>query len=284
MYAALGIIKNSNHSGELIGAHQKIDKSARLLLGRVCSDSRKFPNIEEILYFEGSRGPDGLKRKSPGEDELEHFIQPDHDDGVLAKIISDHQANLTRALIAGDRVRASFEAAWMAHAITDGLTPAHHYPYRRVVDELMTDKDYLKLFGAKIKGIMRGENMLQAARNNWLYWGAGGVMTKHIAFEYGVAYMIAPFSLKRLWPIPYYKEDFQNPDCLKSFYASLDKVAALKMYDRFLKTGWTTQLVTETREILIPEIVRAVTLAWASSLHDARAARLIAKKGSNAKE
>ena len=145
MYSSLGLIQNSEHSGELIGTHQKIDKSARMMLTKYCRNAKKFPAIDDILHFEGSRGPDGLKRKSPGEDELEHFIQPDHDDGVLAKIISDHQANLTRALIAGDRVRASFEAAWMAHAITDGLTPAHHYPYRRVVDELMTDKDYLKL-------------------------------------------------------------------------------------------------------------------------------------------
>ena len=282
MYAALGLIKNSKHSGELIGAHQKIDKAARLLLSKVRNDSRNFPSIDEILNFEGSRGPDGLKRKSPGEDEIEHFIQPKHDDGKLAQIISNHQCNLTQALIKGDRVRASFEAAWMAHAIVDGLTPAHHYPYRRVVDELMTDKDYVKLFGAKIKGIMRGDSLMRAARNNWLYWGAGGVMTKHIAYEYGVAYMIAPSSLKKLWPIPFYKEDFQNPDCLKSFYLALDKVDSLNMYDRFLDTGWTTQLVSETHEILVPEMVRAVTLAWASSLHDARQAKLIAKEEDNA--
>ena len=92
--------------------------------------SRKFPSIDEILNFEGIRGPDGLKRKSPGVDEPEHFIIPDKDDGVLIGYIRNHHWNLVRALRRKDRERAAFEAAWLAHAITDGLTPAHHYPFR----------------------------------------------------------------------------------------------------------------------------------------------------------
>ena len=282
MYSSLGLIQNSDHSGELIGTHQKIDKSARLMLSKYCRNAKKFPNIDDILHFEGSRGPDGLKSKSPGVDEPQHFIQPGHDDGALRKIIEDHHYNLVQALIKGDEIRASFEAAWLAHAITDGLTPAHHYPYRRVVDELMTDKDFVKLFGRKIKGIMRGDNLAQAARNNWLYWGAGGVMTKHIAFEYGVAYTITPVPLKRLWPKNLHHDEFDCADCLRAFYAALDKVVALKMYDRFLKKGWTTQLVSETRRILIPEIIRAVALSWASAVNEAQRAKLIAKGKSNA--
>ncbi len=278
MYAALGVIENSNHSGDLIGAHQKIDKSAYLMLQKYCRKAKKFPDIEQILHFEGSRGPDGLKRKSPGVDEPQHFIQPGHDDGSLRTIIENHHYNLTQALIAKDEIRAAFEAAWLAHAITDGLTPAHHYPYRRVVDELMTDKDFIKLFGRKIKGIMRGNTLAQAARNNWLYWGAGGVMTKHIAFEYGVAYTITPVTLKRLWPKGLHHDDFDQADCIRAFYAALDKIVALRMYDRFLKKGWTTQLVSETHKILIPEIVRAVALAWASAANKAAKA----KKGKHA--
>lgn len=270
MYATLDIIKNSKHSGRLIGVHQKLDKAARqLLIKEMGRDTRRFPSIEKILYFEGSRGPDGLKTKSPGYDEPEHFIEPGNDDGVLRSYILDHQYNLTQALIKNNHERAAFEAAWMAHAITDGLTPAHHYPYRRVVDDLMTDKDYKTLFGHEIKGIMRGNSLAQAARNNWLYWGAGGVMTKHIAFEYGVAYIIAPVGIKRLMPKNIKKEDFKDIDIEKEFYASLERVDALKMYDNFLKFGWTTQLAIETREVLIPEIIRAVTLGWASSIEQA---------------
>lgn len=268
MYSSLGIIENSKHSGKLVGTHQKLDKAARRLLGRnTLAKKYHFPSEKEILYFEGSRGPDGIKRKSPGVDEPWHFISPNQDDGILMQLILDHQHNLRRALAEKDQVRAAFEAAWMAHAITDGLTPAHHYPYNKIVDELMSDKDYKKLFGIKIKGIMRGNNLAEAIRNNWLYWGAGGVMTKHIAFEYGVAYTVATMPLKQLTP-RVSKKDFESVDIKKEFYDSLYKIYALNMYTRFLQTGWTTPLVIETRKVLVPEIVRVVALAWASAFPD----------------
>lgn len=285
MYATLDIIKGSKHSGKLIGVHQKLDKAARQLLGHELGrDARAFPSIEKILYFEGTRGPDGIKAKSPGVDEPEHFIQPEKDDGVLRQYILNHQYNLTQALINSNHERAAFEAAWMAHAITDGLTPAHHYPFREVVDELMTDKDYKRIFGHEIKGIMRGDSIAQAARNNWLYWGAGGVMTKHIAFEYGVAYILAPMGIKRMMPKNLKKANFKNVDIETAFYESLKRVDSLKMYDNFLQTGWTTQLAIETRETLIPEIVRAITLGWASSIEQAKLAKMNQKGGKNAKK
>lgn len=278
MYATLDIIKGSKRSGKLIGVHQKLDKAARLMLTQELGrDARNFPSIEKILYFEGTRGPDGLKTKSPGVDEPEHFIQPEHDDGVLMGYILDHQYNLTQALIEHNHERAAFEAAWMAHAITDGLTPAHHYPFREVVDELMTDKDYKTIFGHEIKGIMRGDSLAQAARNNWLYWGAGGVMTKHIAYELGVAYVIRPIGIKRLAAKRLKKSDLEDIDIKKEFYATLERVHAYRMYDVFLQDGWNTRLVRETREILIPEIIRMITLGWASSLQQANKSK---KKGS----
>ena len=266
MYSSLGILANSKHSGKLVGTHQKLDKVALRLLYKYTDAKRcHFPNEKEILYFEGSRGPDGIKRKSPGIDEPWHFISPKKDDGLLMSTILDHQYNLRLALMQKDQVRSAFEAAWMAHAITDGLTPAHHYPYEKIVDELMSDKDYKKLFGIKIKGIMRGDNLAEAIRNNWLYWGAGGVMTKHIAFEYGVAYTVAAVSYSKITP-RISRKKFANIDLKKEFYDSLYKIYTLNMYDRFLQSGWTTQLVFETRKILIPEIVRVIALAWASSL------------------
>lgn len=51
-------------------------------------------------------------------------------------MIEDHIVNLTEALKADNYQRAAFEAAWMAHAITDGLTPAHHYPFEEKLEEL----------------------------------------------------------------------------------------------------------------------------------------------------
>lgn len=268
MYSALGIVQASKHSGKIMGTHQKIDKIARRLISRYMDNARVFPSTQQILSFEGMQGPDGLKRKSPGVDEPEHFIQPGNDDGVLIGYIRDHHYNLVRALVDKNTERAAFEAAWMAHAITDGLTPAHHYPYKERVDELMQDKDYKKLFGVKIKGIMRGDNLAEAARNNWLYWGAGGIMTKHIAFEYGVAYSITPTRQKRLMP-RMSRRNFKHIDYEKAFYRSLARVNSLHMYDKFLETGWTTELALETHQVLIPEIIRAVTLNWASCINEA---------------
>ena len=276
MYATLDIFENSKHSGKLIGVHQKLDKVARKLLDAKM-EGVDFPTIKEILYFEGSRGPDGIKKKSPGVDDPDYFIIPSKDDGKLFEIVMNHQHNLAQALKSDNHERAAFEAAWMAHALTDALTPAHHYPYRKVVDELMTDKDYKTLFGHEIKGIMRGETLLQAARNNWLYWGAGGVMTKHIAYEYGVAYIIKPVRLERLMPKNLEAADLKKVDLKKEFYDAVNKVDSLKIYDHFLDSGWTTQLAVETREILIPEIVRLIVLGWASSIE-------LAKGGRNAKK
>lgn len=265
MYSSLGLIKNSRRSGQLVGTHQKLDKAARKLVGRTIPKKTYFPPEADILYFEGSNGPDGIKRKSPGVDEPWHFIMPENDDGKLIKLILDHQYNLSRALKSENIVRAAFEAAWMAHAIADGLTPAHHYPYEKIVNELMSDKDYKKLFGAEIKGIMRGNNLPQAMRNNWLYWGAGGVMTKHIAFEYGIAYTVATLPLKTITP-KLSKAEIENIDLKKEFYKTLERIHTLKMYERFLKSGWTTELVIETRQVLVPEIIRMTALAWISAI------------------
>lgn len=259
------MFKNSRHSGQLVGTHQKLDKAARKLLGKVISKKRYFPPEADILYFEGSNGPDGIKRKSPGVDEPWQFIIPGDDDGRLIEVILNHQYNLGKALEREDVVRASFEAAWLAHALADGLTPAHHYPYEKIVNELMSDKDYKKLFGAEIKGIMRGNNLVQAMRNNWLYWGASGVMTKHIAFEYGVAYTVATLPLKTITP-KLSKADIENVDLKKEFYRALEKIHTLRMYERFLVSGWTTELVIETRQVLVPEVIRIIALAWASAM------------------
>lgn len=271
MYSTVGLLKNSKHSGKLIGTHQRLDRVSRAFLMKLAPKNTYFPTYKEIIYFEGNRGPDGLKRKSPGVDEPLHFILPDNDDGKLIEIIKNHQYNLKKALKKQDSVRAAFEAAWLAHAITDGLTPAHHFPYQEAVSELMSDKEYISIFGQPVKGIMRGDNIAEAARNNWLYWGAEGLMTKHIAFEYGVALVAAAKTGKSLTPkLPKTElkrlKNYQNLDLVAEFYASLRRISDLKMYDRFRKGGWTAELALESAEILLPEIVRVITIAWLSCL------------------
>jgi hypothetical protein len=264
MYSTLALT-NSKKSGRIIGTHQKLDKIAYKIVEKHLPSNVKFPTIDQILLFEGMGGPDGLKRKSPGKDEPMHFIIPGNDDGKLIKMIENHQYNMKKALEKGDEIRAAFEAAWMAHAITDGLTPAHHFPLEETQKELMTEKEFIKVFGIPVKGIMHGRSAAETLRNNWLYWGANGYMSKHVAFEYGVAITFAALPSSKAMPV-IEEDDFDNPEIHKAFYSSLDRVAKLNMYNKFRHNGWTTDLAFETRDILIPEIIKAISLCWLASV------------------
>lgn len=288
MYSTLAIRESSKHSGKIVGTHQKLDRIARKTLGKYLG-GHYFPETKEILYFEGMRGPDGLKRKSPGQDEPSHFIIPDNDDGELIKLIKNHQYNLKRALksTAGSSsdnsedkspddpcnnpVRAAFEAAWLAHAITDGLTPAHHFPLGEAQNELMTEKEFVTVFGVPVKGIMHGRSTPETLRNNWLYWGADGYMSKHIAFEYGVAITMTALP-DRVFVPKLSRADqkkLKNPETIDlpaEFYHSLKIVADLDMYNRFRTDGWTTELAFETKDVLLPEIIRCIMMGWGSAL------------------
>ncbi|MBR1801972.1 hypothetical protein IJ768_01945 [Candidatus Saccharibacteria bacterium] len=265
MYSTIAIKKDSKRSGRIIGTHQKLDKIAHKIVVKNLPKGVKFPSIEKILLFEGMGGPDGLKRKSPGKDEPMHFILPDDDDGKLIKMIEDHQYNLRKALEKGDEIRAAFEAAWMAHAVTDGLTPAHHFPLEETQKELMTEKEFIKVFGIPIKGIMHGRSTAETLRNNWLYWGSNGYMSKHIAFEYGAAITLAALPERRVMP-KITADELENPEIHEAFYSSLNKIAKLNMYSKFRHNGWTADLAFETRDILLPEIIKAISLCWLASL------------------
>ncbi|MDO4759490.1 MAG: hypothetical protein Q4A30_01755 [Candidatus Saccharibacteria bacterium] len=265
MFSTLALIPGSKNSGKLMGTHQKLDRIARHALGRALSRQVYFPTSKEILAFEGMKGPDGIKRKSPGVDDPMHFILPDHDDGQLVTMITNHQYNLAHALTTDNHVRAAFEAAWMAHAVADGLTPAHHFPLSETAEQLMTEKEFIKIFGVPVKGLMHGRNFLETARHNWLYWGADGFMSKHIAFEYGVMITTATLPDRLFYP-QLTSSDLQHVDLRAKFYQSLHTIANLDMYTRFCKGGWTADLALETKDILLPEIVKAIIFAWASSI------------------
>lgn len=287
MFSTIALAKNSKFTGKIVGTHQRLDQAARRSLGRVLPRTKYFPGSSEIIHFEGSRGPDGLKRKSPGVDEPSHMLVEEPlsassedasqaetawtestDTRSVPTMILDHRHNLVQALKSKNQVRAAFEAAWMAHMITDGLTPAHHFPLSDVKDELMTDKEFVKVFGEPLKGVMHGRNILETLRNNWLYWGAGGHMSKHIAYEYGVLTIAAAMPPKAL-EIALTAEDLTELNTEKMFQQALERVQKLHIYKRFLETGWTTELATETKEVLLPEITRAITLGWYSAAVEA---------------
>lgn len=250
-------------SGDLLGAHQRIDRVARRHLTKVLPRQAFFPNARMILRFEGRDGPDGIKRKSPARDEPWHYIDPtNHSDDALVGIIEAHLVNLEKALRKRDDVRASFEAAWLAHAIVDGLTPAHHYPLEAKLEELRGGEGLETRTSFKQKVLMPGGTRRHQVKNNWEFWGAKGVMTTHFLFEMGFATTLASLKLTQAIPSKNELIRVKQDGFLPMFRENLNHIHSLKMYDTFHAKGWNRALARQTREELAPTIVRCVTLAW----------------------
>jgi hypothetical protein len=257
-------------SGRVLGAHQKLDKLARANLRYVLHDNQVFPSLRMILHFEGVKGPDAIKRKSPAKDEPWHYFDPfDEDDTRLIELIAAHYARLVTALKANDEIRAAFEAAWLAHAIVDGLTPAHHYPYEEELIELRGGEGIETRTTIKDKLVMPGETRRSQLRNNWKMWGPKGLLTTHGLFEWGVAAVIAPMQHRPMRPSEHDLKELQLFGVVELFRRKAKEVAALDMYEQYYKTGWTPKLAKSVRKKLVPTIVQMLTLAWYSAVVDA---------------
>jgi hypothetical protein len=255
-----------------MGVHQRIDRIARRELKELLPKRQFFPGERSILHFEGLNGPDGVKRKSPGQDEPWHYLDPsDPNDNRLREMIQDHMHNLTAALVDGNKERASFEAAWLAHSITDGLTPAHHYPLEEKLEELRDGEGLETRNTTRKKLVLPGKNRRHQLRNNWEFWGAKGVMTTHFTFELGIATTIATGRLQNCTPDGNDIVRLKKEGYLSLFNESIDKVVQLKLYEEFYRVGWTRRLARDTRQLLIPEIIQSVTLAWYACALDAEA-------------
>lgn len=253
---------------KIAGTHQKIDRAARLTLRKILSKNPTFskvhfPKIDEILVFEGNGGPDGIKTKSPGKDEPWHFVKPYGDLTPIKTYVENHLFNLSKALSEENYVRASFEAGWMAHAITDALTPAHQYPMTDKIIEISgkkpeeRDKIIKKMF-------LSGKNWRERLLNNWEYIGPKGVMSSHMLYEMGVATMITSIAAKKITNDPTEEEISRvlNGDFMKVFEEKIKWVADQKYYETYLEKGWTTSLARNTKSILLPEISKIVALGW----------------------
>jgi hypothetical protein len=256
-------------SGRLIGTHQKIDRAAHKQL-RALSPQNHLPSIRLILHFEGGNGPAAITRKSPAKDVPWHFFQPyNADDTQLLRSIESHYHSLVAALKAKDEVRAAFEAAWLSHAVVDGLTPAHHYPYEEKLVELMSGKSVHDRASVKEKVIMPGETATKQMQNNWKLWGAKGLFTTHFAFEWGVGTLMLPMKLTKAVPTAAELAEFEALPLQIWFRKVAQGVAGLELYDAFYKSGWTIPLARRVRRQLAPILVRAVTLVWYGAIREA---------------
>jgi hypothetical protein len=261
MYAG-STLKAFKYLDAWFGAHQKIDRVARKNLDALI-DGASFPANREIVRFEGIDGPDGIKRKSPGADEPWHFYDPHNPADVkLLSILDYHRVELIRALQEQNKARTAFEAAWLAHAVVDGLTPAHHYPYEAELAQLRGGASRDTRDSVKGKLVLPGDTLREQVRHNWQMWGDKGLMATHLAFEWGVAIMSVPLRLTDSLPLPAEVARYRQLGLTSYFQATAAEIAALDIYSEFYKTGWTPKLGRVVRRELMPRIVRVVTLAW----------------------
>jgi hypothetical protein len=257
-------------SGRMLGAHQKLDRLAHASLRPLLDDPGVFPPVKRILHFEGVNGPDAIKRKSPAKDEPWHYYSPfDDDDNKLIELLDAHYDHLVKALKRKDEVRAAFEAAWLSHAIVDGLTPAHHYPYEEELTELRGGAGIETRTTVRQKIVLPGDTRREQVKNNWKMWGPRGLLTTHGFFEFGVAALIAPFSTKQVRITRDDMDDLYKYGVIELFRRTAKEVSGLDMYHRYMDKGWTPQLARQVRNHLAPAIVKMVTLAWYAATIDA---------------
>ncbi len=250
-------------SGRLLGAHQKIDRVAHRQLLELLDADQAFPAIRDILRFEGKNGPDGIKRKSPAQNEPWHYINPfDENDSELHRIIRGHYEQLIKALKEKNNTKAAFEAAWLAHAVVDGLTPAHHYPYEAELQKLRKNEGLETRDSIMRKVIMPGDKASERVRNNWKMWGPRGLLSTHGMFEFGVATIIAPLRMNRARPSKKNIAELKEDGFIALFQRKAREIAAQDLYLTYYRTGWTPRLARRVRRELAPTIVRAVVLAW----------------------
>ena len=248
----------------ILGTHQKIDRIARRKLQPYIPHGIHFPTSRQILNFEGLHGPDSVKIKTITGEEPRHFINPDDPtDRALYEMVAAHEANLIKALADDEREKAAFEAAWLAHALVDGLTPAHHYPYEEKLAELRGGlKDEPR--DSKLKRVfVPGDGVRGKLKNNMAFIGPKGLWMLHWQFEMGIDLVARPL---RFSEVHLSKGDRRlvrdAGSILPRYEKAVQKIHHLRMYDQFLEKGWTTRLAFLTKNQLMPEAIRMVLLSW----------------------
>lgn len=252
-------------------AHQKLDRVACRNLRRLLPAGTFFPSIRQILKFEGGQGPDGARLKRQHDDiQPWHFIDPfDMQDTELSDQLNMHYKGLVRALRDHDDVRAGFEAAWLAHALVDGLTPAHHYPYEAELARLRGGEDRHTRKGLIGRAYVKSNSIRESLLLSMKIVGPKGLLTTHAMFEAGAYAIIAPLRLTNATPSKAEIDRMCQVGVVTVFRDLAQEVAHLRLYDRFIKGGWTRSLHRDIREKLAPRMAKMITLAWYCAAHEA---------------
>src|SRR5262249_42853413 len=158
--------------------------------------------------------------------------------------------------------------AWLAHAIVDGLTPAHHYPYEEKLAELRGGAGRETRDSLRGKILMPGETRRQQMRNNWDMWGPRGLLMSHGFFEFGVAFLMKPLTVRRVALQKRHIEELYQYGVLELFKRKAKEIDALGLYKSYQTYGWTPRLAWRVRTQLVPVIVHTVALAWYAAAVD----------------
>jgi hypothetical protein len=247
-----------------VGVHQRFDTVALGLIEAYVVPGT-FPSLGQILHFEGINGPDGLKVKSPGKDEPSHLYNPTSDTGPIPALIDKHYKQLVVAIKLQDMVRASYEAAWMAHYVCDGLTPAHHYPLDQELAAREMKKNAKGGYSVK-RG--PGETAMDAVRKGWAVFGRKGLLSMHFNFEMGVATTLMGQKIKVQLDTAKLAEA-KKLGAINFFKKEAKEVAELGMYERFYRKGWDATLARQVKTILAPQSVQAIAIIWLLAYLDA---------------
>lgn len=243
-----------------LGIHQRFDMAAYRLISPYIPEG-SFPTLKDILHFEGYNGPDGLKVKSPGENEPSHLYDPINDTGEVPMHINNHFAALVQNLKDHDLTRAAFEASWLAHYVGDGLTPAHHWPLEEKIAEAAEEA---------VKQLAEGNRRryMSVVRKQWTIWGAKGHMTTHFNFEMGIAFALLIFPIK-----PVFSEvelaEASSLGPVEYFKAQARDVSDLKLYQRFYAEGWNSEIARAVKNKIAPQAARTIGVIWLLALLEA---------------
>jgi hypothetical protein len=239
-----------------VGVHQRFDTVAYRMVQPYLAD-QTFPHLAQIIHFEGVNGPDGLKVKSPGQDEPSHLYDPTVGTGPIPELIDRHYHQLVATIKEGDMVRGGFEAAWLAHFVCDGLTPAHHFPLDKHIAYHGSEKT--KRGGYRVRVL--GESPMNTIRRGWAMLGGKGLLTTHLNFEMGVATALIGQRIKvaldaaklataqQLGPVAFFKLEAAE-------------IAELNMYERFYHKGWSPEVARLVKTRLAPQTVQAIGIIW----------------------
>lgn len=275
MYA--GFI-TSKHSANWLGAHQKFNRASFVALRDLITNQpdrivhqkvfARFPEIKRINNYEGYNGPDGIKVKSPAQNEPWHYYDPfDQSDDKIFPLIEQHFSNLVSALAKDDTEKAAFEASWLSHTITDGLTPAHHYPYEQeLVSQMGRSKEERTTKSKKL--IAKGDNIFDTIRRNYRIHGGKGILSAHIHFEAGITSAIIFHRIRGGRPSDIELEFARRHGIIEVFKRNAEQIARMNLYNRFHEKGWTRRMARNVREDLSPAIVRTVATAWFLALEE----------------